>query len=187
MHPTSVRASSSTHKNLTPPVCLTNLVRSGFRGCPSLYSVSYGQPPTLSAAGLGDQPFSDVPPSLVPSSPTRCCAKHSTQRLLKLASRGTPRPRILCRAASKDEGNIVSQFFSGDLPKNTAILLALLVFSRLGVYIRLPGVDVDAFAASMQGGGLLGYIDTLSGGSISRVGVFSLGKWSWPAREAGGP
>ncbi|KAL6776154.1 SECY1 [Auxenochlorella protothecoides x Auxenochlorella symbiontica] len=121
MHPTSVRALSSTHKNLTPPVCLTNL------------------------------------------------------RLLKLASRGTPRPRILCRAASKDEGNIVSQFFSGDLPKNTAILLALLVFSRLGVYIRLPGVDVDAFAASMQGGGLLGYIDTLSGGSISRVGVFSLG------------
>ncbi|KFM26004.1 Preprotein translocase subunit SECY, chloroplastic [Auxenochlorella protothecoides] len=72
-------------------------------------------------------------------------------------------------AASKDEGNIVSQFFSGDLPKNTAILLALLVFSRLGVYIRLPGVDVDAFAASMQGGGLLGYIDTLSGGSISRL------------------
>lgn len=44
------------------------------------------------------------------------------------------------------------------------------------MYIRLPGVDVDRFAESMQGGGLLSYIDALSGGSISRVGIFSLGK-----------
>ncbi|KAG7672533.1 hypothetical protein KSW81_001495 [Nannochloris sp. 'desiccata'] len=48
-------------------------------------------------------------------------------------------------------------------------------FSRLGVYVRLPGVDVDRFAEAMSGSGLLGYIDTLSGGSISKVGVFSLG------------
>ena len=53
---------------------------------------------------------------------------------------------------------------------------ALVLFSRLGVYLPLPGVDVKAFQQSVQtGGGLLGYIDTLSGGSISRVGVFSLG------------
>ena len=51
-----------------------------------------------------------------------------------------------------------------------------MAFSRLGVYIRLPGVDVAKFEQSMQGGGLLGYIDALSGGSISKVGVFSLGK-----------
>jgi preprotein translocase subunit SecY len=54
-------------------------------------------------------------------------------------------------------------------------MLALVAFSRLGVYARLPGVDVDAFSASLAGGGLLGYIDALSGGSISRVGIFSLG------------
>ena len=53
---------------------------------------------------------------------------------------------------------------------------AFIAFSRLGVYIRLPGVDVDRFAESMQGGGLLSYIDALSGGSISRVGIFSLGE-----------
>ena len=52
---------------------------------------------------------------------------------------------------------------------------ALIVFSRVGVYERLPGVDVDRFAESMQSGGLMGYIDALSGGSISKVGVFSLG------------
>ena len=30
-------------------------------------------------------------------------------------------------------------------------------------------------ALDVQGGGLLGYVDALSGGSISRVGIFSLG------------
>ena len=53
---------------------------------------------------------------------------------------------------------------------------ALVVFSRLGVYMRLPGVDVDRFAESMSSGGLMGYFDALTGGSISKVGVFSLGE-----------
>ncbi len=51
----------------------------------------------------------------------------------------------------------------------------LIVFSRLGVYIHLPGVDAERFAETVQSGGILGYIDALSGGSISRVGIFSLG------------
>lgn len=55
------------------------------------------------------------------------------------------------------------------------MLQGLVLFSRLGVYIPLPGVDVAAFAGSIKTEGLLGYIDTLSGGSISRVGIFSLG------------
>ncbi len=55
----------------------------------------------------------------------------------------------------------------------------LVVFSRLGVYMRLPGVDVDRFAESMQSGGLMGYFDALTGGSISKVGVFSLGPSSY--------
>ncbi len=52
---------------------------------------------------------------------------------------------------------------------------ALVVFSRLGVYMRVPGVDAERFAEAVQSQGILGYIDTLSGGSISRVGIFSLG------------
>lgn len=72
-------------------------------------------------------------------------------------------------------GGGAGDFLQGDLPKKLALLLALLVFSRLGVYIRLPGVDVDRFSDAMSSSGLLGYIDTLSGGSISKVGVFSLG------------
>lgn len=54
-------------------------------------------------------------------------------------------------------------------------LQGLIAVSRVGVYVRLPGVDVDAFSQSLQSGGLLSYIDALSGGSVSRVGVFSLG------------
>lgn len=84
------------------------------------------------------------------------------------------------RAASLGGRNAQSSggggdFFSSDLPKKVGLLLALIVFSRVGVYVRLPGVDVDRFADAMSGSGLLGYIDTLSGGSISKVGLFSLG------------
>ncbi|PNH12846.1 Preprotein translocase subunit SECY, chloroplastic [Tetrabaena socialis] len=68
-----------------------------------------------------------------------------------------------------------SEFVNSPLPGKIGGVLALLVLSRLGVYIRLPGVDVDAFANSLTNSGLLGYIDTLSGGSISKVGLFSLG------------
>lgn len=61
------------------------------------------------------------------------------------------------------------EFLGSDLPAKLGGLVALLLLSRVGVYIRLPGVDVDAFAESLTGSGLLGYIDTLSGGSISKV------------------
>jgi preprotein translocase subunit SecY len=52
----------------------------------------------------------------------------------------------------------------------------LIVVSRVGVYVRIPGVDVDAFSAAMQSNGLLGYVDALSGGSISKV---RMKMWLW--------
>jgi preprotein translocase subunit SecY len=46
----------------------------------------------------------------------------------------------------------------------------------VGTYIPISGVDRDAFAESLQGGGnVLSYVDTLTGGSISKLGIFSLG------------
>ena len=57
-----------------------------------------------------------------------------------------------------------------------------MVFSRLGVYMRVPGVDAERFAEPVQSQRILGYLDTLSGGAISRVGIFSLG--TAPASEA---
>ena len=72
-------------------------------------------------------------------------------------------------------GGVLADFWNSKLPGKLATLAALLVVSRVGVYIPLEGVDRAAFAAQVQSSGLLGYVDTLAGGSISKVGVFSLG------------
>ncbi|KAL4445416.1 hypothetical protein ABPG77_011241 [Micractinium sp. CCAP 211/92] len=87
----------------------------------------------------------------------------------------TRSPQRLGSVPGEDQGGSFGDFIGGDLPKKLALLVGLIVFSRLGVYLRLPGVDVERFSEAMQGSGILGYIDTLSGGSISKVGVFSLG------------
>ncbi|BDA41534.1 Preprotein translocase subunit SECY, chloroplastic [Coccomyxa sp. Obi] len=76
---------------------------------------------------------------------------------------------------SQNDGFNFGNFMKGDLPGKLGLVLALIVFSRVGVYMRLPGVDVEKFSETVQSGGILGYIDALSGGSISRVGIFSLG------------
>ncbi|KAJ9511646.1 pre protein translocase secY subunit [Haematococcus lacustris] len=87
-----------------------------------------------------------------------------------------PQQQRSSRPVGRDDDSFSwSEFLKSDLPAKLALLLGLVTVSRLGVYIRLPGVDVDGFAAMMQGSGLLGYVDTLSGGSISKVGLFSLG------------
>eukprot|EP00891_Asterochloris_glomerata_P001298 jgi/Astpho2/1298/Aster-06174 len=85
------------------------------------------------------------------------------------------RSRTLPRPRPSGDDSFMAGFTQGSLPKKLLVLLGLIAFSRLGVYLRVPGVDVDAFEKSIKGGGLLGYIDALSGGSISKVGVFSLG------------
>ncbi|KAK3233650.1 hypothetical protein CYMTET_56067 [Cymbomonas tetramitiformis] len=77
--------------------------------------------------------------------------------------------------AASGSNDAIGDFFKGDLPGKIGLLALLLVFSRLGVYIPISGVDRAAFAESLAGGGLLGYVDTLSGGSISKLGIFSLG------------
>lgn len=85
------------------------------------------------------------------------------------------RPQTLGMSGEDGGGGNFGDFIGGDLPKKLALLLGLLIFTRVGVYLRLDGVDVDRFSQAMAGSGIMGYIDTLSGGSISKVGVFSLG------------
>lgn len=78
-------------------------------------------------------------------------------------------------AASGPPSSAAPDFFGGKLPGKLLSLAALLLLSRVGVYIPLEGVDRAAFAQTVSASGLLGYVDTLAGGSISKVGVFSLG------------
>ena len=74
-----------------------------------------------------------------------------------------------------------------------ACLQGLIVFSRVGVYLRLPGVDVERFSEAMQGsGGIMSYIDTLSGGWVDGWAAGRMGGWlcAWvggqPRRLAAG-
>ncbi|MCU0418866.1 MAG: preprotein translocase subunit SecY [Cyclobacteriaceae bacterium] len=57
--------------------------------------------------------------------------------------------------------------------------IGFLIIFRLGSYIVLPGIDAVALEAELANGptkgGLLGLLDTFSGGSFSRVSLFALG------------
>eukprot|EP00240_Pyramimonas_obovata_P000501 CAMPEP_0118933264 /NCGR_PEP_ID=MMETSP1169-20130426/11854_1 /TAXON_ID=36882 /ORGANISM="Pyramimonas obovata, Strain CCMP722" /LENGTH=541 /DNA_ID=CAMNT_0006876003 /DNA_START=92 /DNA_END=1717 /DNA_ORIENTATION=- len=76
---------------------------------------------------------------------------------------------------SMDQGADWGKFFQGKLPQKVATVLLLLALSRVGTYIPIGGVDRAAFAETMNQNGMLSYVDTLSGGSISKLGIFSLG------------
>jgi preprotein translocase subunit SecY len=57
--------------------------------------------------------------------------------------------------------------------------VGFLIIFRLGSYIVLPGIDAVALelelASGATKGGILGLLDTFSGGSFSRVSLFALG------------
>lgn len=105
-----------------------------------------------------------------PSVPDAGPAKNNSTSSSSSTQQRTATPTL-----GQDEGFSWQEFFKSDLPQKLGVLLGLIILSRLGVYVRIPGVDVDAFADTMKNSGLLGYVDALSGGSISKVGLFSLG------------
>ncbi|CAI7735058.1 unnamed protein product [Closterium sp. NIES-53] len=78
-------------------------------------------------------------------------------------------------AAVEDSKIDFGDFFKGDLPKKFLMLLGLLALSRVGIYIPLWGVDISAFQEQLGEGSFLATLDTLSGGGIGRLGLFSLG------------
>lgn len=60
------------------------------------------------------------------------------------------------------------------------VTIGLLLLARIGIAIPLPGIDRAAFSAALQdssglGGGVLGLVDTFSGGGLSALGIFALG------------
>jgi preprotein translocase subunit SecY len=68
-----------------------------------------------------------------------------------------------------------------ELRKKTLWTLGLLVFARIGVFIPLPGINLDAVAGaigSTRGTGLgefLGILDMFSGGGLRKMSIFALG------------
>ena len=63
-----------------------------------------------------------------------------------------------------------------DLQSRILFTLFILVLFRLGTYIPLPGLDVEAFGRffDTQGQGMLSNVNMFSGGAVERMSVFAL-------------
>ena len=63
-----------------------------------------------------------------------------------------------------------------DLHKRLWFTLGALIVYRLGTYIPIPGIDIQAFAHAFNGQakGILGMFNMFSGGAVQRMAVFSL-------------
>jgi preprotein translocase subunit SecY len=73
---------------------------------------------------------------------------------------------------------IANAFSVADIRKKLAFTAAMLLLYRLGSYIPAPGVDLNAVKElqdNFAGGGILNFLNTFSGGSLSRLSLFALG------------
>jgi preprotein translocase subunit SecY len=73
---------------------------------------------------------------------------------------------------------ILNAFSVADIRKKLAFTAAMLALYRLGAYIPAPGVDASAvkeISGNFGGSGILGFLNTFSGGSLSRLSLFALG------------
>jgi preprotein translocase subunit SecY len=61
------------------------------------------------------------------------------------------------------------------LRNRVLVTIGLLILARLGIYLRLPGIDQAAFSKAVENSSIIGFLDIFSGGGISAVGVFALG------------
>ncbi|MEM8777381.1 MAG: preprotein translocase subunit SecY [Cyanobacteria bacterium P01_G01_bin.49] len=55
------------------------------------------------------------------------------------------------------------------------ITIGLLILIRFGIFIPIPGINRDAFAAAISNSPVLGFLDIFTGGGISTLGIFALG------------
>ncbi len=84
----------------------------------------------------------------------------------------------MASAAEQLAANVNFQAFAKatDLQKRIWFTLIALVVYRIGTFIPIPGIDPAAFADAFkqQAGGILGMINTFSGGAVERMAVFAL-------------
>jgi preprotein translocase subunit SecY len=84
----------------------------------------------------------------------------------------------MASAAEQLAANVNFAAFSKakELQKRIWFTLLALVVYRVGTFIPIPGIDPDAFAAAFnqQAGGILGMVNTFSGGAVERMAVFAL-------------
>ena len=64
-----------------------------------------------------------------------------------------------------------------DLKRRILFVIGALFIFRLGTYIPTPGIDADAMSKFFESreGGVLGFLNLLTGGAMGRFGIFALG------------
>lgn len=74
-------------------------------------------------------------------------------------------------------GNLTSQGGLNELKRRVIFLIGALIVYRIGAHIPVPGLDPSKLADFFNGskGGILGLFNLFSGGSLSRLAIFSLG------------
>ncbi|RMF44177.1 MAG: preprotein translocase subunit SecY [Anaerolineae bacterium] len=74
-------------------------------------------------------------------------------------------------------------WYAQDIRRKLLITLALLVLYRVAAHVPVPGVDRQALAGLLSGGGaagtLLGLFDLLSGGTVSNFSVLAMGVYPY--------
>jgi preprotein translocase subunit SecY len=72
----------------------------------------------------------------------------------------------------------LNAFRVADIRKKLAFTAAMLALYRIGAYIPVPGVNIDAvedIANNFTGSNVLGFLNLFSGGSLQRFAIFALG------------
>jgi preprotein translocase subunit SecY len=73
---------------------------------------------------------------------------------------------------------ILNSFRVPEIRRKLAFTAALLALYRLGAFIPVPGVDVEAVKAiqsNYANGGILNFLNVFTGGGLSRIALFALG------------
>jgi preprotein translocase subunit SecY len=73
---------------------------------------------------------------------------------------------------------VLSAFTVREIRRKLAFTAAILALYRLGAFIPVPGVNVDAIDDIQEqfgGGNILGFLNLFSGGGLSKIAIFALG------------
>lgn len=70
---------------------------------------------------------------------------------------------------------IVNAFKDKEIRKKIFITLALLLVYRLGCWLPVPGINVEAFASSVGGQDFLSLLSSVSGGALANGAILALG------------
>jgi preprotein translocase subunit SecY len=73
---------------------------------------------------------------------------------------------------------ILNAFRVADIRKKLMFTFAMLALYRLGAFIPVPGVNLEALDAieeNYEGSNILGFLNLFTGGGLSRIAIFALG------------